>query len=76
MHSLGLRWDLNTKALYKGIDFASSGRVIGNGDNVFLCITLKERINIPQGSDSELQNEQLFEKTLQILVKYQFIILL
>ena len=26
--------------------------------------------------DSELQMEQLFEKTLQILVQYQFIILL
>ena len=51
-------------------------QVIGNGDNAFLCFTLKERISIPQGSDSELQIEQLFEKTLQILVQYKFIILL
>ena len=35
-------------------------QIIGNGDNAYLCFTLKQRINIPQGSDSELQIEQLF----------------
>jgi len=66
---------LDEGALYKGISFASSGS-LKTGTMHFLCFTLKQRINIPQGSDSELQIEQLFEKTLQILVQYQFIILL